>query len=384
MKSWSRRMRPGPIGLDLGANGIKMIQFADHGAEPVVQAAASYPLPPALEDADARRTATEQAVADALRRHPFQGRDVVTALGFGEFQMKNIRLPRMPPEERAGAIEFEARERFALGDQAAQIRHLVAGEVRHGNELKEEILVFAAPDALVYARLAMLERLRLRPVALDLAPFAVARCFFRFMRRTADAQAVNIFLDVGRRGTAIVLTHGTEVSFLKLIDLGGEHLDEAVGKALSISAEKANDLRVCVMREKTGRRAADRAGLPEDIRSAVTDATRPVVERIARDVQLFLRYFAVTFRGQRPQSLTVVGGEAHEPLLLPVLAESSDVPCTLGDPLRGIAGGAEVVAADCRPYQSAWAVAGGLALRGTRWLRHAEGPVTPRTVTVGG
>lgn len=382
MLNWPRRLRHGPIGLDIGANGIKMIQFADQGAEPVVQAAASYPLPPALEDADARRTAIEQAIADALRRHPFKGREVVTALGFGEFQMKNIRLPRMPPEERAGAIEFEARERFALGDQAAQIRHLVAGEVRAGNELKDEILVFAAADDLVHTRLTLLESLHLQPTAMDLAPCAVARCFFRFMRRTADVQAVNVFLDIGRRGTAIVLTHGTEVAFLKLIEVGGNHLDEAVAKALSISHEKANDLRVRIMREKTGRRADDRAGVAEDIRAAVTDATRPVVERIGRDVQLFLRYFAVTFRGQRPQSLTLVGGEAHEPSLLTTINEGSDVPCTIGDPLRGVSGGADVVATDHRPYQSAWAVAGGLALRGSRWLQHAEAVGNPRAAAL--
>ncbi len=367
-----RRATYGPIGLDIGASGVKLVQFLNAGDKPTVVAAAHRAIPPSPDEPEQRRAAVCQAVAEALKQHPFQGRDVVTALGFSEFQTKNIRLPRMPAEEKASAIGFEAQDRFGMDADRGQFRYITAGEVRHGNELKEEIIVFAASNEAVNARLSLLESLRLRATAIDIAPCAMARGFMRFLRRAEDADVVNVFLDVGWRGASVVLTRGTELSFLKLIDAGGEQFSEAAAKALGISRCKVSELRVRIMGEAGDRRTIDKASVPEEVLATVADAVRPIVERIAREVQLCLRYFAVTFRGKRPQSLTLVGGEAHEPSLKRIISESIDVPCTIGNPLRGVAWHGPMVGGDKRSFQPAWAVCCGLALRGSKWVRTPE------------
>jgi type IV pilus assembly protein PilM len=367
-----RRVKHGPIGLDLGAGSIKMLQFADQDGGPAVIAAAHYQAPSSKDDPGRRNAALEYTIAEALQRHRFCGRDVVTALSCREFQMKSIRLPRMPPEEKASAIQFEAQDRFDIEADGQQIRHLTAGEVRHGNELKEEIIVFAAMREVVDARVRMLEALKLRPVAIDIAPCAVARSFFRFLRRAEDVKVVNVFLDVGRRGTSIVLTRGLELSFLKMVNIGGEHFNDAVAQALSISQDEAADLRIRIIRQTCSRRTGDQPTVPEEIQAAVTDAVRPLIERISREVQLCLRYFAVTFRGQQPQSLTLVGGEAHAPSLIRTIGEDIDVPCTIGNPLRGITRIGPIGGLDQRSLQPAWAVACGLALRGSPWVQRPD------------
>ena len=108
--------------------------------------------------------------------------------------------------------------------------------------------------------------------------------------------------------------------------------------------------------------------MPDEIKDAVDDAVRPAVERLNRDVQMCMRYFAVTFRGLRPESMTLVGGEAHEPSLKRILSADAGVPCLIGHPLRGIAGMNTLRGRDRRTFQPAWAVAGGLALRGSPWV----------------
>jgi type IV pilus assembly protein PilM len=364
-----RRMKHGHIGVDIGTSSIKLLQFADDCGQPAVVAASHVQIPWSIEDPAERLAVIERALGQALREQPFQGREAVSALGISAFQMKSIRLPKMPAEELAGAVEFEARDRFDLGGQSAQFRFVTAGEVRHGNELKQEIIVFAAPDEEVRAHLKLLEACKLRPVALDITPCAVARSFVRYLRRAEDAQAINVFMDVGWRGTSIVITRGAELTFLKVIDVGGEHFNNAVAQALSISKEEAADLRIRIMRGAGGRRAGDAVAVPEDVQAAIADAVRPLVERLSRDVQLCLRYFAVTFRGQRPESLTFVGGEAHEPSLTKIIGEAVDVPCTIGHPLRGVGQVGLLGGRDRRTIQPAWTVASGLALRGSRWVR---------------
>jgi hypothetical protein len=51
----------------------------------------------------------------------------------------------------------------------------------------------------------------------------------------------------------------------------------------------------------------------------VFDATRSTMEELGREIGLCLRYYSVTFRGQRPNKLRLLGGEAADPMLLGVL-----------------------------------------------------------------
>lgn len=363
------RHKRGPIGLDIGASGVRMIQFGSEAGQPSVVASAFCDFPRDLPESTDINDVVRETIAEAMRRHPFEGRDVVTSFGNGEFQLKNIRLPRMPPDELSAAVEFEARERFDFSRSPAQIRYLPVGEVRHGNELKEEVIVFAAFNDAVDTRLELLESLKLNPIAIDLTPCAVARSFIRFLRRSEDVNAINVFVDLGYRGTNVIITRGAEISFLKQIEVGGLQLTDAVSKALSITTREASELRLKIMREQSGRRADDGATVPHDVKAAVSDAVRPFSERLGRDLQLCLRYFAVTFRGQKPETLTLVGGDAHEPLHSQVLTEAVSVPCTIGYPLRGMGGLAGLSGRDRRTTQPAWATACGLALRNSPWVR---------------
>lgn len=365
----NRRCKHGLIGLDIGTSGVRMLQLSDRDGEPLVQAAAHYEYASELSGPDERLEVLRGFVREALATQPFSGREVVTALGTSEFQMKNIRLPRMPAEELDGAVQFEAQDRFDFSGRQAQYRYLPAGEVRHGNEIKEEVIVFAVDEELVLQRLELLKSLNLQPAAMDITPCAIARSFVRFLRRSEDVSAVNIFLEFGRTGTSVVITRGTELSFLKVIDIGGEQMNAAVARSLNLTKEEAAELRVRIMHESAVCRASDRPCVPEEIRSRALDAVRPIVERISRDVQLCLRYFAVTFRGQRPDSVTLVGGEAHEPAIRQIFASTIDIPCTIGHPMRGV-GRAELTASrDDRTLQPAWTVAMGLALRDSPWVR---------------
>jgi len=379
-----KRAKHGPIGLDIGASSVKLLQLADEGGRPALLAAAHCEVQGPSHDYDDHAEAIARAIREALGAHDFRGRDVVAALSSREFQLKSIRLPKMPAEELSSAVQFEAQDRFDFGPEAGQLRFIPAGEVRHGNEIKEEIIVFAARNEVLSSRLEMLKALKLRPLAIDIAPCAMTRGFARFLRRVEDADAVNVFLDVGWRGTSIVIARGTNVAFLKVVDVGGEHFTAAVSKALALPDHQATDLRISIMRETNVARGDAGAKVPEELRIRAADAVRPLVERISRDVQLCLRYFAVTFRGQRPDSLTFVGGEAHEPMLSKLIGEAIDIPCTIGHPLRGIAGIAKMPTVDRRTLQPCWAVAGGLALRSSPWVQATgAGPASPSRQVAG-
>lgn len=378
-----RKVNFHPIAIDFGAASLKLLQFADVNGQPALHAAAQYDLSTIAHDTPAFDDALRQALNDARKTAPFAGKAAVASLNIGDFQMKSLRLPQMPHDELAAAVEFEAQDRFDLSGKPAQFRHIVAGEVRHGNEIKEEVLVFATQDDIVEHRMKLLESVGMVPLAIDLAPCALARCFIRFLRRADDATAVNAFVDVGWRGASIVITKGMDLAFIKTVDIGGEVFTAAVARALNVTPKQARDLRLKRIKAASGRRANDAPAIAPDMDAAVHDALRPKLEQLTKDIQLCLRYYAVTFRGQRPDSLTFVGGESLEPSLIKTVSEEFDVPCMVGHPLRGIGNLGTLASLEHRAAQPSWAVACGLALRGSPWVQatSSAGPRVPCVAT---
>ena len=140
--------------------------------------------------------------------------------------------------------------------------------------------------------------------------------------------------------------------FIKYIDVGGRHFDEAVARHLKLSLGDAAALR---------RRNADRPATDRDpeIARGVGDAVRPVLERLSQQLALCLRYYSVTFRGQPPERVVLGGGKATE-TLAEWLSARLELPCEVGNPLRPF--GENHAAGPA----GQWDIATGLALRESR------------------
>jgi type IV pilus assembly protein PilM len=108
------------------------------------------------------------------------------------------------------------------------------------------------------------------------------------------------------------------------------------------------------LRRHSGDRRADMQD-PEIARS-LGQATRPILERLAAELAMCVRYHSVTFRGQQIARLVLGGGEATAQLL-ETLGRHLELPCELSDPFRSF----PTVPNLGRKGQ--WDVAAGLAMR---------------------
>ena len=125
--------------------------------------------------------------------------------------------------------------------------------------------------------------------------------------------------------------------------------------------EEARGLRRRLIEAAPGPAAVDL--LKKDpVRQAVFDATRSTMEELGREIGLCLRYYSVTFRGQRPGKLRLLGGEAADPMLLGVLNAALSLPAEAGRPLFSV-DTSRMEAIDRMGYMSEWALAFGLSLK---------------------
>ena len=356
-----------PIGIDFGANSIKMLQLANESSGCAIAAAARAPLPADIpESGEARVDILADLIREAIDKSDMVGRDVICCLPATSIQYKNLRLPRMPASELTKAVEWEAADRLKLDLRTTRLQFFDAGEVKQGDELRQEIILMTVPMATVDEHAAAFLACGLRPLCFEAVPSALARSVGSKPTDEGD-DAVQVILDVGFSSSKVLIVRRGRVVFFKLIDIGGRTLDESVAARLNIPLSEASDLRrqLC-LDETTEAEPADPAllggGRRESVARTVQETIRGPLDELVREVGLCLRYFSVTFRGRRPGFVKLVGGEASEQQIAKLFDRDGQIriePVVLSDhaDLSRISGVISPTGA-----HSEWSLAMGLAM----------------------
>jgi type IV pilus assembly protein PilM len=350
MVGWITKKRFGPIGVDIGSRSVKLVQFSADQTRLIDAVRWEIDIEGDSEPGPAERAKLlTNALARAREGRKFRGREAVLCLGGREMFVQNIRVNKAPPAELQRVVQQEASGRLPFPTAEAEVRFLQAADVRQGDAIKREVILLACHRPVLEQMLQVAENAGLRPIAVDVEPAALLRCYVKQYRRDEDRQQRALFVHIGANNTVAVIAGGSDVLFVKYIDAGGRQLDEAVARHLKMPLAEA-----AALRRHNGDRRADQQD-PEVARS-VAEATRPVVDRLASELALCARYHSVTFRGT-PLARVVMGGGEAVTSLVDSLAPRLDLKCELGDPLRSY----ETYVAGDRRGQ--WAVAAGLALR---------------------
>jgi type IV pilus assembly protein PilM len=347
--------RLSPIGVDIGARTLKLIQVQFGSDRDQVVAAARHVFAPETDDAPDRTDVVRTALRDLLRSGAFRGKTVVVGLNARQLFVQNVRLPRLPDEEMTKVVRWEAEERLPDDFGDAEVRHLVAGQIRGGGEgaeAKQEVILLATRRQLVQQTIRLFESVRLRPIALDIPASAMVRAAQMTARRKSDEQTGVLLVDVGAGMTTAVMSRGREILLIKQLPIGGYSMDRAVARKLNLSLDNAS-----AARQQWG---AQSETMDPDMARTVGEAVRPEIDTLAGELLMCIRYHGITFRGSRIGRTVVWGGEANM-RLASQLAERIEMPCDMGDPFQGMEiAPATLPTIDAAP-RGQWAAALGLS-----------------------
>jgi type IV pilus assembly protein PilM len=345
-------------------------------------------------DEQQRRSFVISAIKRMLAKGNFRGRNVVSCLPNDRLKITSLRLGQSQSEGIEHALRKEVAQRFGLDPDRDAMDYLVAGDVRAGDEIKSELILFAVDNETIKSHIEMLEEAGLRPVAIDTVPCALFRSFERSLRRREDRERTVVFVDVGSRFTTVVFDREGKISFVKQIPIGGEKFNREIAAKLGINVSDAQMLRETHRMERGLSRlnsnsekqppAGDQEAqmqcgafgsvkdkLDASTRQLMVDVVSAVAEELAKAISLCLRYYTVTFRGKRVERAVLAGGEAYENVLLDVLRRQLAVEIEVAQPLRGFDLSSKRTnlnfGGDRRDMLCEWAVAVGLGLKG--WNR---------------
>jgi len=248
-------------------------------------------------------------------------------------------------------VQWEAEERLPYPVDEAEIRHLVAGEVRQDANIKQEVILMACHRGVLKRHLGILEQAGLAPQAIDAEPCAIVRSF---CNEDTEGRPRQAYLHLGETATAVIFAEGPQILFLKYVSRGGVHFDQAVAQHLTLPLHEASQMRETVL-------ASTDLDSGNEVHRTVIEALRRPLESLSAEVELCMRYFKVTFRGRPLEKVIVTGSEAS-PWLVEFFEKNLQIPCEWGNPFQTLHRWPAEHDALERP--SRWAAAIGLSKKG--------------------
>lgn len=375
-----------PLAIDFGLSSLKVLHVGP-GDPPQLQGAAELPTPEELRSDPAKVLAFQLESLPALvRSGGFRMRRAACAIPAGHTICKHLRLPKGD----AASLGEGARQALALElgcDPASLIcQHIeVPGASDNGAPGKAEVIALAVPRALVTRLMGAITSSRLEPVGMQPECLALVRAFDHINRRAEDAKLGSLYLDLGAGSTKVCIAHGTELVFVKTIQLGGRFLDQVAARQLRATPAEARAQRLSATDlvphrelEAVAGTPGEPAGLPAGGAATATlgapagvavaaperrlDLREPL-DTLTDELAVCLRYHALLFPSVRVGRVIFVGGEARHRALCQHIARLLRIPASVADPLARLArtSGVPAHGVDLGAPQPGWAVPVGLS-----------------------
>ena len=231
------------VGLDVGFTSLRAAQvnFTYKGV-PLIEKVAELKYPKGLvEFGEIRdRSAFTKFLKEFWDQQKFATRHVALAAGSLHVFARELSVPVMSVQRIKESLPFMMEgilpvpaEQLYIDFYPAEMRSDASGQTVHG-------LAVAAEKVAVDALVNCVVDARLRPMAVDFIPFALARVHLG----PETPNQLNVLIDIGAGATNVVIAVGTVPQFVRVIPNGGQDVDRDLMVGLNIPEEDAAAVKV--------------------------------------------------------------------------------------------------------------------------------------------
>lgn len=349
------KTRTSPIGIDFGADTVKLLQIVPGDPPQLVALAAATVPDEARQDANLRMAFLAEALPTMLRGQPFRGRRVVLSIPSFQAMVHNVVVPDTGADDLDAVVRMALHERLGIDADRLILRNFPGAEVTRGNEKYREVIVFGARRSVATRYADLANRLKLEVVGMHGEAPCILKAFghLESARASEDRGRAVVYIDLGAASSKLIVAQNGAMVLAKTIHAGGDTFTRRLAGEQSIDFEEARRARI--------------AGGPEpDSATATAQAAAcDITECLIDELRMTVRHYDARYPEQPIEKLVFVGGEANRRGLVTELARSVRLAAQLGDPFARLsrAGGSSgPLPIDLAQPQPGWAVPLGLCL----------------------
>ena len=289
-----------PIGLEIAAERINMVQFDTVGAQPVIRAAISLPYADGREALLAEPGRLKALVARAFAQRPFSGRKVVSCLPAAEVNIITLSYQRAAGEDDAAAILRELRERLKAELERSVVDYItIRGD--SADSAERNALVASAPRDRVLRYLDALRQAGLEPTALDIGPAALVRLVSTLDTTGSFPNA--LLVNFGHSRSFLTVIWGRRLMLDREFEFGEALLTTRLAKTLDMPEDHALKL---LKQHGFG-------GSGDPVTQTICEVLRSEFAAFTAEVNKTLIYTASKTRGQSVERVYLLGSVARYP-----------------------------------------------------------------------
>ena len=342
-----------PIGIDFGADSVKLLQIVP-GDPPQLVALGAATIPEeARKDSNLRMAFLSEALPNLLRRHPFRNRRVVLSIPSFQAMVHNVVVPEGDGADLDALVRMALHERLEINADKLILRNFPGAEVVRDGQKMREVIVFGARKSVATRYVNLVNRLKLEVVGMHGEAPCILKAFGHLgtARTAQDRGRAVVYIDLGAASSKLIVAQGGAMVLAKTIHAGGDNFTRRLAGEQGLAFDEARLARI----------AEGSVAVAEPASETSCDITECLID----ELRMSVRHYDARYPDQPIEKLVFVGGEANRRGLVTELARSVRLAAQLGDPFARLSreGGPKgPLPIDLAEPQPGWAVPLGLCL----------------------
>jgi type IV pilus assembly protein PilM len=310
------------VGLDIGSHSIKLIELAREGNQIALTAAGSMPTPPKAMTSTIHADLESVAVAlkQLFKDTGTKSREVNIALPESKVFTRVIEVPQLSSRELTSAIKWEAEQYIPLPMDQVNVDFTVLRDSKSTGTNKMEVLLVAAPKALMEKYLTILEMAGLTAIGAETEIIATSRAIGRSIPNVKNVMVVSL----GAQTTDIAILSSGILTFTRSVSAGGEAMTRSIAQSLDFNLTQAEEYKRTY-------------GLQKDkLEGKIVAAAKPIMDTIISEMKRAIAFYEEKYKDQHVETIMLSGGTSRLPGMVIYLAESINFEVQLANPWIGI------------------------------------------------
>jgi type IV pilus assembly protein PilM len=347
------------IGVDIGSTGVRAAELSMRTIPPTLVRVAQVPVPEGAVSAGEIRNS--DVVSEALRelwhRGKFRSKEIILGVANQRVVVREVSLPWLTDKELRESLPFQVQEFVPIPVEEAVLDYHILEEFERDGKRMVRLLLVAAQKSMIQQIVQAAEAAKLRPVGLDLVPFAIVRSVGSIdgMGLDQTGGGDEAIVDIGADVTSICVHAWGVPRFVRILPAGGRDITGAVARSLGVSDDDAEGLK----------RNGD-PSTPPDRHEQAMKAALSRAASFADDIRSSLDFYQTQMPGARVGRVLLTGGGSKLGGLVRLLGDRIPAEVAEGHPFHRVAPTLELAPDAMAEAEPLLAVAVGLALPGVR------------------
>lgn len=337
------------FGLDIGSALIKVAEVKGSPEHRELVAVGMLPTPSrgALSESEADQHSLAESIRNLVHEAKISTPFVVASLPESQIFTRVIEMASLTDSELQSAIKYEAEQYIPVPLSEVKLDYTVLSRPKEANsDQKMEILLVAAPTALINRYLKIINLAGLKPHALETEITAANRSLVE----TSEFAPTSLIVSIGASTSELSIVSSKKIVFTRSVAIGGLAFTRAIAQDLGFETEQAEEYKKTYGIDQT------------QLEGKIAAAVRPIFDVITNEIQRALAYWSSRHQEDTVKRLVITGGGAKLPGLIPYLTDTTGLEGQLGNTWQGVVVSPALLSQikDDGPY---YGVAVGLAIK---------------------